>query len=113
MIEARFRRAEIHFSAKRYREASADYGYVVQAGEETALWQNASYMQGWSQFKLSELDASLDSFFAVVGSITGEGTKLDTLSTLEKELLNDSLRVVTLALGYLDGPASLAEQLFL
>lgn len=111
VVEARFRRAEIHFSAKQYAQASADYGFVVASGQETPLWQNASYMQGWSQFKLSELDESLNSFFAVVGNITADGDKLESLSTIEKELLTDSLRVITLGLGYLDGPDTLASHM--
>ena len=46
ILEARFRRAEMHFSAGRYREASEDYGFVVQNGEGSPLWRNANYMYG-------------------------------------------------------------------
>jgi tetratricopeptide (TPR) repeat protein len=71
---------------------------------------NASYMQGWSQFKLSELDDGLASFFAVVDMLLAEGGE-ESLPATDRELLNDSFRVVTLALGYLDGPETLAEQM--
>lgn len=109
-VEARFRRAEIAFSAGRYRESEADYGFVVAQGKETPYWLNASYMQGWAQFKLGDLDDGLASFFNVVDSVLGERS-FESLPTVERELLADSLRVVTLALAYLDGPETLAAHM--
>jgi len=106
-VEARFRRAEIAFSAGRFRDAEADYGFVVGQGQKTPYWQNATYMQGWAQFKLGDLDQGLTSFFNVVDSVLGE-REFDELPATEQELLSDSLRVVTLALAYLDGPETLA-----
>jgi tetratricopeptide (TPR) repeat protein len=114
-VEARFRRAELHFSAERWAEASADYGVVVAAGPESPYWQNANYMRGWSQFKRAELGPSLDSFFTVIAGLVGPageaGGDAAALPPTERELLEDSLRVVTLALGYLEGAATLAEQM--
>lgn len=109
-VEARFRRAEIAFSAARYRESEADYGFVVAQGRETPYWLNASYMQGWAQFKLGDLDEGLGSFFNVVDAVLDERT-VESLPTTEQELLNDSLRVVTLALAYLEGPETLADHM--
>jgi tetratricopeptide (TPR) repeat protein len=109
-LEARFRRAEIAFSDGDYTEAERDYGRVVAAGRETPYWQNATYMQGWAQFKLGDLDAGLASFFNVVDSVLG-GKRFEDLPPTEQELLGDSLRVVTLALAYLDGPRTLAEHM--
>ena len=109
-VEARFRRAEISFSAGRFREAEADYGFVVGQGPDTPYWQNATYMQGWAQFKLGDLDQGLASFFNVVDSVLGE-REVEDLPGTEQELLSDSLRVVTLALAYLDGPDTLAQHM--
>ncbi len=109
-VEARFRRAEIAFSAGRYRDAENDYGFVVAQGQETPYWQNATYMQGWAQFKLGDLDEGLGSFFKVVDSVLGEQS-FEDLPPTEQELLADSLRVVTLALAYLDGPETLASHM--
>ena len=109
-VEARFRRAEIAFSAGQFRDAERDYGYVVAEGPETPYWQNATYMQGWAQFKLGDLDEGLTSFFNVVDSVLAE-REFDELPATEQELLSDSLRVVTLALAYLDGPETLAEHM--
>ncbi len=106
-VEARFRRAEIAFSAGEYRAAEQDYGYVVAQGRETPYWQNATYMQGWAQFKLGDLNEGLASFFSVVDSVLRD-RRFEDLSASEQELLTDSLRVVTLALAYLEGPETLA-----
>ncbi len=110
IAEARFRRAEIHFAAGRYREAEADYGFVVAQGAETPYWLNASYMHGWTEFKLAELDRALSSFFTIVDAAVGR-QDVEQLAPSERELVNDTLRVVTLALGYLDGPATLARRM--
>jgi cellulose synthase operon protein C len=109
-LEAHFRRAELAFSAERYAQASDDYGYVVAQGVDTPYWQNANYMRGWSQFKLADLEAGLASFFTVIDSVLVDDDA-ERLPTTERELLEDSFRVVTLALGYLEGPATLAEQM--
>lgn len=109
-VEARFRRGEIHFSQERYREATDDYAFVVAQGPDTPYWQNANYMRGWAQFKRSELEPGLASFFAVIDSLVGDGD-VQALATTDRELLNDSFRVVTLALGYLDGADTLAAMM--
>ncbi|MEQ8859458.1 MAG: tetratricopeptide repeat protein [Pseudomonadales bacterium] len=109
-VEARFRRGEIAFSQERYGDASVDYGFVVAQGPDTAYWQNANYMRGWSQFKRSELEPGLASFFAVIDTLVAAGDA-DALAATDRELLDDSFRVVTLALGYLDGAETLAEQM--
>ncbi len=110
LLESRFRRAEIAFSREQYRPASEDYAFVVDQGPDTPYWQNANYMRGWALFKISELDASLASFFTVIDSLLPESNP-ESLAATDRELLDDSFRVVTLALGYLDGPVTLAEQM--
>ncbi|MEM1434728.1 MAG: tetratricopeptide repeat protein [Pseudomonadota bacterium] len=114
LTEAHFRRAELAFSQERYDAAARDFAVVVEAGQDSPLWQNANYMRGWSLFKRSELEAGLLSFYSVLDTLIGaaagavEGAPL---TSADKELLDDSLRVTTLALGYLDGPATLALQM--
>ncbi len=109
-VEARFRRGEIAFSQERYGDASADYGFVVAQGPGTPYWQNANYMRGWAQFKRSELEPGLASFFTVIDTLVASGDA-DDLAATDRELLDDSFRVVTLALGYLDGAETLADQM--
>ncbi|MDA1075781.1 MAG: tetratricopeptide repeat protein, partial [Proteobacteria bacterium] len=107
--EARFRRAEMAFSAEDYRSARDDYEAVVDKGPDTQFWMNAHYMMGWAQFKLGELEGGLSNFFTVVDVLLEKGAQ--PLTTTETELLNDSFRVTTLALAYLDGPATLAGEM--
>jgi cellulose synthase operon protein C len=108
IVEARFRRAEMSFSAEQYASAAEDYAFVVGSGESGEYWQNANYMLGWCQFKESLLDQSLASFFTVVDSILGEDAEPDRSV---KELLDDALRVVVLAVSYLDGPKTLSAHM--
>ena len=112
IVESRFRRAEIEFSRENFAQAARDYGYVATLGDTTPYWQNANYMHGWSQFKLGELGDGLTSFFTVIDNVLGT-SEVSALPRTEREILDDSFRVVTLALGYLDGPRTLARQMAL
>jgi tetratricopeptide (TPR) repeat protein len=107
-VEARFRRAEMAFTAEQYASAAEDYGFVVQSGAATSYWQNANYMLGWSRFKQSQLDLALESFFVVVDSIVADDAEPDRGA---KELLDDVLRVSVLTLTYLDGAQTLATHM--
>jgi tetratricopeptide (TPR) repeat protein len=108
VVEARFRRAEMSFSAEQYASAAEDYSFVVGHGSSGEYWQNANYMLGWCQFKESQLDQALASFFVVVDSILGDDAEPDRSS---KELLDDALRVIVLAVSYMDGPKTLAAHM--
>lgn len=108
--EGRFRRAELKFSAEDYRAAAADYGYVVALADATPYFLNASYMLGWSEFKRSRFDEGLHQFFNVVDDLLADQADGE-LNAIDNELLEDSFRVVTLALAYLDGAQTLADEM--
>ena len=108
--EGRFRRAEIRFSAENFRAAAEDYAYVVELGGQSPYYRNASYMLGWTQFKRSRFAEGLENFFNVVDYLLLEG-ETQSLDAINTELLEDTFRVVTLALAYLDGPLTLAEEM--
>jgi tetratricopeptide (TPR) repeat protein len=108
VVEARFRRAEIAFSREDFREAARDYGYVAELEAASPYWRNAAYMLGWSWFKLGDLDQGLASFYSVIDQVIGAE---DADQASDPELLDDTLRVVVLALGYLDGPDTLADEM--
>lgn len=110
MPEARFRRAEIRFSAERYGDAAEDYQYVIDLGDTTPYYRNSTYMLGWSEFKRSRLDAGLQQFFNVIESFLDDGN-VDSLETVDAEFLKDTFRVVNLALAYLDGAQTLADEM--
>ncbi len=106
-IEAHFRRGELQFSAGVYQQAVVDYKYVVDHGQASVYARNALYMQGWSLFKLSDLDAAVPSFLNLLGQIMQDGER----DTRDSEILEDSLRVLVHTLSYLDGARTLAEHM--
>ena len=110
LAEAKFRRGEIYFSAEQYRDAAADYEYVVRQGVATPYYLNASYMLGWSEFKRMRFEDGLPHFFDVVDDILSDHQAAE-LEQVDDQLLNDSFRVITLALAYLDGAQSLADMM--
>ena len=112
IAEARFRRGEIRFSAGEYELAADDYAFVSALGDATPYYRNASYMLGWAHFKLARFEQGLPHFFDVIDHLTQDSTEPQAeLDRSGAELLNDTFRVVTLAVAYLDGAASLAEQM--
>lgn len=108
-VEAHFRRAEAAFAADRYRDAERDYLYVVEHGTDSQYWLNASYMGGWARFKAGDPEGALGHFFDVVDRVAPADPAAEPAE--HAELLADTLRVVTLALGYLEGPATLAAEM--
>lgn len=110
--EAQFRRGEIHFMNKDFRAADQAYQAVLHAGEDTPYYEHALYKQGWSLFKQGDYDAALDSYTALLGrKMPTETTEseLAKLSRAERELLDDTLRVISLSFSYQAGPASVAQ----
>lgn len=115
--EAQFRRGEILFVKKSYADAEQAYAAVLRQGDRSLFYDKALYKHGWTRFKQSRYEEGLDSFFLVMDRTLGNrepGTlvsDIPNLSRAERELIEDTFRVVSLSLSYLQGPKS-AEQLF-
>lgn len=107
--EAEFRRADLAFSERRYQDAETLYTQVIQAGDDTPFYLNAVYMKGWSTFKRSRYRASIASFTEVLDRSLPEGKTLDDLSKGQKNLIADTLRVMSLVFSYLDGADTISE----
>lgn len=127
--EAQFRRGELLFNARRYPQAEAAYADVLQT--DAPLRDRALYMLGWSQFKQSRLPEALQAFFGVLDAklplpgdnsskaaapasaaaaasgATGDADELAHLSRGDRELLEDTLRVMSISLASLQGAASI------
>lgn len=128
--EAEFRRGEVLFTLRRYPEAEQAYGAVIQRGETSAFYERALYMHGWSLFKQARLEEALPSFAAVLDrkligrdfeasleevEITGTESQpgqrvirvvsddVPELTRAERELIEDTFRVVSLSLANLQG----------
>ncbi len=104
--EAHFRRAESNFSADRFAEAADDYRFVVEQGQESLYWQNATYMLAWTQLKLGRPAESLTGFLAVLPQTLVADEVRDRAA---QELLDDVLRGAVLALNDLDNARTLSK----
>ena len=112
--EAQFRRGELLFSLRGYPAAEQAYATVLAStGKEGGVFRDrALYMQGWSRFKQGKLEEGLQSFFAVLdGKLANRGDEpLDTLPGLtrgDRELVEDTFRVMSISLTNLRGAESI------
>jgi tetratricopeptide (TPR) repeat protein len=111
--EVQFRRGELLFSAKKYGEARDAYNVVIQHGPASAFYEQSLYKHGWSLFKQSQNEESLPSFAGVLDQklLGGRGGKTakrpDQLKRADRELVEDTLRVMAITFSYLEGSESL------
>ncbi len=111
--EIQFRRGEMLFSAKRYAEAEAAYAETMKFGAKSAYYEQGLYKHGWSLFKQSRNEESLASFGGVLDATLLEPRqrakekRFDDLSRADKELVDDTLRVMAITFSYLDGAEAL------
>jgi cellulose synthase operon protein C len=113
--EAQFRRGEILFSDKAYPKAQAAYEAVIKTGSTSGFYNQSLYKHGWSLFKQGENERSLDSFAGVLDSVLiskrdpNALIELDTLTRANRELVEDTFRVMSITFSYLDGPKTIQE----
>ena len=112
--EVQFRRGELLFSAKRYQEAEKAYAAVIGRGGTSAFYQQSLYKHGWSLFKQSLTLESLPSFSGVLdrelgSKVGGKPVALESLKRADRELVEDTLRVMSIAFSYNEGAKSLEQ----
>jgi TolA-binding protein len=110
LAEAQFRRGEILFSAKKYTEADRAYVAVLARGEKSGFYDQALYKEGWSLFKLARTDESTVVFFKVLDRVLApKGTlrERDSLGRAERELSDDTLRVLAISFSDQEGAETL------
>jgi tetratricopeptide (TPR) repeat protein len=113
MDEAQFRRGEILFSAKRYAEAQAAYQAASAFGAKSEFHEQSLYKLGWSLFKQSENEASFEPFARVLDlklldpSKPGALADPAKLSSADRELVQDTFRVLSIGFSYVDGQETL------
>ena len=111
--EVQFRRGEMLFLRKNYSDAEMAYQDVTEAGEGSRFYEQSLYKLGWSQFKLAWHEDSLAPFFELldrkVGGVEiGAGEeRLASLTRPERELVEDTFRVLSISFSYMDGAASI------
>ncbi len=113
--EAQFRRGELLFSDKAYPKAQAAYEAVIKTGASSAFYTQSLYKHGWSLFKQGENERSLDSFGGVLDAMLTSkrdpnvAIEIDKLSRANRELVEDTFRVMSITFSYLDGPKTIQE----
>ncbi len=115
MDEVDFRRGEILFSSKRYGDAEKAYRRALDKGPTGAFHSQSLYKHGWSLFKQGKNEESLPSFASVLDrNLTdpSDDTRLrpvDSMSRPDRELVEDTLRVMSITFSYLEGAESLDQ----
>lgn len=112
--EVHFRRGELLFAMRDYVGAGEAYATVLESAATTPFSERALYMRGWSLFKQARLEEALEPFFKVLdlklGSRPSPGPDpLAHLTRADRELLEDTHRVMSLALSNLQGAASIGK----
>jgi tetratricopeptide (TPR) repeat protein len=114
--EVQFRRGELLFSARRYDDAQHAYEAVLARGRGgSKFYPQSLYKHGWALFKQGQNEDSLKSFADLLDvTLTdpknaGRTRSWDTLGRADRELVEDTLRVMSITFSYLDGAKSLDE----
>jgi tetratricopeptide (TPR) repeat protein len=116
LAEVQFRRGELLFSNHRYADAQHAYEAVLARGRTgSAFYAQSLYKHGWSLFKQGQNEDSLKSFGDLLDLTLldpNDSTRTrswDSLGRADRELLEDTLRVMCITFSYLDGAKSIAE----
>jgi tetratricopeptide (TPR) repeat protein len=105
--ESDFRRGETLFSRGELPAAEQAYGAVLALGPDTIFYEQALYKQGWSQFRQSHYEDGLTTFFTLLDrKLAGQTDGMDPLAGLaraDRELVDDTLRAISISFSYLGG----------
>ncbi|HET8870591.1 MAG TPA: tetratricopeptide repeat protein, partial [Aquabacterium sp.] len=108
--EIQFRRGELAFSVGQYAVAEKAYVAVLTDDHLNPYQERATYMLGWSRFKLGQFDGAMRAFFKVLDTKLASRPGADTLASpdrfnrADRELLADTFRGISLSLANQQGP---------
>ena len=116
IAEVQFRRGELLFSNRRYADAQHAYEAVLAHGRSSSnFYVQSLYKHGWSLFKQGQNEDSLKSFADLLDLMLldpKDGARMrdwNALGRADRELVDDTLRVMSIAFAYLDGAKSVDE----
>jgi cellulose synthase operon protein C len=114
--EVQFRRGELLFSDRRYADAQLAYEAVLARGRDgSTFYVQSLYKDGWSLFKQGQNEPSLKPFGDLLQLMLldpkdpSQPRRLESLGRADRELLDDTLRVMSITFSYLDGAKSVDE----
>lgn len=106
--EIQFRRGELYFQLKNYVAAKQAYAEVMK-NDDSAYYERSIYKHGWCVFKLSDFNGALKSFYSLLDTNFKGGKTIEDFSKTEKNLIDDTFRVISLIFSYQKGPESIKE----
>ncbi len=108
--EVQFRRGEYYFMHRRYIDAEEAYKSVVGSGVDTPYYQLALYKLGWTFYKQELYEASLHQFIDLLDYKLSSGYDFaQTADEIERNRVDDTFRVVSLAFSYIGGADAVAD----
>lgn len=105
-VEAQFRRAEQLFAQADYAEAVSAYAWLLDRSEARNFHTQARYKRGWSLYEGRRYEPALDDFVALVDHYTAYQRGGRLLSRGEREVVEDTFRVVSLTFSAMGGPTA-------
>jgi tetratricopeptide (TPR) repeat protein len=116
IAEVQFRRGELLFSNRRYADAQHAYEAVLSHGQRSSnFYIQSLYKDGWSLFKQGQNEDSLRAFGDLLDLMlldpkdSARMRDLKALGRADRELVDDTLRVMSIAFAYLDGAKSVDD----
>jgi TolA-binding protein len=111
--ESHFRLGEILFVRKDYREAETAYQAVVSSGDDNPFFEQSMYKLGWCYFKQGLFTEGLGSFTDLLdrklADSDDDNDRLAGLERADREMVDDTLRVMSLSFSYEDGARSVSK----
>ncbi len=111
--EAQFRRGEIFFMQKKYQSAEQAYAALIASDSQSGFNEQGLYKYAWSLFKQADYNHGAEAFLQLLDQRLAAGNaeeldqKLQNMTRPEKELIEDTLRVLSLTFSYIDGADSI------
>lgn len=101
-----FRQGEYMFNQKQYEQAKNRYLTLVESYPDSPLVSTSRYMLAWSDFKLFNYQASLNSFTQVLSLALEQDGKtvinIEQLNNSDRYLVADTLRIMSVIFSYSD-----------
>ncbi|HKK05347.1 MAG TPA: tetratricopeptide repeat protein [Gammaproteobacteria bacterium] len=109
--EAQFRRGEILFARQEYEPAASAYQGIIDGHQGSVYYERALYKRGWSEYRQRRYTRGLESFFALLDLKLAQGKLREDgpvfyIAPADRELVDDTLRVIALTFANEDGARS-------
>jgi tetratricopeptide (TPR) repeat protein len=101
--DAHFRRAELLYKLEKFDGAASEYRQVLQQAQNSPFFEPSQYKYGWTQYKLGNHEAAIDTFTAILnrelppGELTDPNTALQAVRPGKKDTAADAVKVIVLS----------------